>query len=560
MVSSRMVDRRAALTNLLGVAGAMLSDVSSVANEVRNAGASVTADSRGPRRSFLIDAETFQHYVQYFNGMVPEEVINHIPDAHAWAWMRDNIPYFSCPDKQLEETYYYRWWAYRKSIKQTPKGFIVTEFLKPVQHATQYNAISCAFGHHLAEGRWIHDRRIMDDYITFWLKSGEDGGLQARFHQFSGWASAAVYERWLVTGDTKFLLSMFDALALDYRTWQHDRQLENGLFWQADVADGMEESISGGRKLRNIRPTINSYMYGNANALSAIATLAGNAELASEYSSKASGLRRLVQEKLWNPKAGFFETWLETGRFADVREQIGFTPWYFGLPEGERRYEIAWRQLMDPEVFYAPYGLTTAEQRDPRFEIAFTGDDCQWNGPAWPFSTSITLRALANVLNNYDQDVVSKADYFSALIIYAQSQMLLLPDGRRISWIDENLDPFTGEWLARERKISEGTFYGRGDHYNHSTFADLIITGLVGLRPQPGDTVQVNPLLPSRKWDWFCLDNVLYKDHLLTLVWDRTGDKFGKGAGLRVFADGIQIAEGKELAPVRGQLTRSQCC
>lgn len=38
----------------------------------------------------------------------------------------------------------------------------------------------------------------------------------------------------------------------------------------------MEESISGGRKVRNVRPTINSYMYGNAKAIAAIATMDGN--------------------------------------------------------------------------------------------------------------------------------------------------------------------------------------------------------------------------------------------------------------------------------------------
>jgi len=43
--------------------------------------------------------------------------------------------------------------------------------------------------------------------------------------------------------------------------------LTNGLFWQYDVRDGMEESISGSRTNKNLRPTINSYMFGNAGRL-----------------------------------------------------------------------------------------------------------------------------------------------------------------------------------------------------------------------------------------------------------------------------------------------------
>ena len=232
--------------------------------------------------------------------MVDEAVVNYIPNAGAWAWMKDNVPFFACPDKEVEEIYYYRWWAFRKHIKKTPAGFVITEFLKPVGHATEYNAISCALGHHIAEGRWLHDPQYLDAYIRFWLRSGANGGLQPRFHQFSGWAAAALYERWLVDGNRSFLLSLLDPLILDYRAWERERLLDSGLFWQRDVSDGMEESISGGRKVRNVRPTINSYMYGNAKAIAAVAALDGKAATAREYSEKAARLKQLVEERLWD--------------------------------------------------------------------------------------------------------------------------------------------------------------------------------------------------------------------------------------------------------------------
>ena len=67
--------------------------------------------------------------------------------------MTEQIPLFACPDSAMEEMYYYRWWTFRKHIKETPLGYIITEFLKPVKHAAEYNALSCAFGHHVAEVR-----------------------------------------------------------------------------------------------------------------------------------------------------------------------------------------------------------------------------------------------------------------------------------------------------------------------------------------------------------------------------------------------------------------------
>jgi hypothetical protein len=423
-----------------------------------------------------------------------------------------------------------------------------------VRHATDYNAISCALGHHIAEGRWVRDPRFLDEYLAFWLRSGPAGGLQRQFHQYSHWTAAAVYERYLADGRKDALLALLDALLADYAAWEKERLLPSGLFWQYDVRDGMEESISGGRRAKNARPTINSYMYGNAQAIARIARLAGRGDLAREYEGKAAALKSLVEEKLWNPRDGFFEPLQETGSPAGVRELIGYTPWLFDLPTPRRGFEVAWRQLMDPKGFHAPFGPTTAEQRHPGFVIAESGDDCQWNGPSWPFATTVTLKALANVLNDYPQADISRADYFRTLLIYARSHRLTLPDGRIIAFVDENLNPFTGEWHARARKIKKGTFDGRGDHYNHSGFADLIITGLVGLRPRADDTVEVNPLLPAGMWDWFCLDGVPYHGRSLAILWDRDGRRFRRGAGLRLFADGRLIARAAGLRRITGRL------
>jgi len=486
--------------------------------------------------------------------MAEEAVVNYIPDARAWDWMRDNIPLFTCPDPDVERTYYYRWWSFRKHLKRTPAGFVITEFLRPVRHATDYNAISCALGHHVNEGRWLKDRRFLDQYLRFWLTSGQNGGLQRHLHQYSGWVAAAVYDRWLADGNAEFAVSLLDSLVLDYHAWERQRLPSNGLFWQYDVRDGMEESASGSRTEKNARPTINSYMYGNARAIARLAAMSGKDWLAREYDGKAEALRKLVEDLLWDREPKFFKTRLASGKLAEVREQIGYTPWCFNLPQEGRGYEEAWKQLLDPRGFYAPHGPTTVEQRHPAFRVAETGDDCQWNGPSWPFSTTVTLKALANVLNGYRQNFIGAEDYFRTFLIYTRSHSLRLPGGTRIPWIDENLNPFTGEWQARSMKIRKGKFEGRGDHYNHSGYCDLVITGVAGLRPRSDNVVEVNPLVPEKTWDWFCLDNLPYHGRTLTVMWDRTGRKFGHGAGLRVLADGREIARARGLARLTGRL------
>ncbi|MEX2092321.1 MAG: hypothetical protein WD971_06570, partial [Pirellulales bacterium] len=217
----------------------------------------------------------YEHYVEEFNADDAETVATLVPNRRAWEWISENAPLFDCPDKKLEQIYYYRWWTFRKHIRETPYGLVLTEFLTPVGHAGPFNTISCALGHHLAEGRWLRDGRLLDDYTRFWFRSGENGGPATHFHRFSSWAAAAIYDRYLVTGDRDFTVGLLDDLISDYATWEAERGRSDGLFWQYDVRDGMEESISGRRTAKNSRPTINSYMAANAQAIAAIATLAG---------------------------------------------------------------------------------------------------------------------------------------------------------------------------------------------------------------------------------------------------------------------------------------------
>jgi predicted GH43/DUF377 family glycosyl hydrolase len=64
----------------------------------------------------------------------------------------------------------------------------------------------------------------------------------------------------------------------------------------------------------------------------------------------------------------------------------------------------------------------------------------------------------------------------------------------------------------------------------------------VGLRPQADQTVVACPLVPEGAWDYFCLDGVRYHGRWLTILWDKTGERYHRGRGLRIFVDGRQVA------------------
>ncbi|MBI4325685.1 MAG: hypothetical protein HY674_10535 [Chloroflexi bacterium] len=137
----------------------------------------------------VLKADSFAHYAVSFNKNDRELYLQHIPNAAAWDWIRQNVPLFECPDKDIEEIYYFRWWTFRKHLKQTPDGFIVTEFLPAVGWAGKHNSINCAAGHHFREGRWLSDPRYLDDYALFWFRKGGN----ARSYSF--WAADSIWAR-----------------------------------------------------------------------------------------------------------------------------------------------------------------------------------------------------------------------------------------------------------------------------------------------------------------------------------------------------------------------------
>ena len=507
----------------------------------------------------ILKYDDFAHYAEHFNTMEDENIVTTIPNAQASEWMRQNIPLFDCPQENFREMYYYRWWTLRKHIKRTPVGYGMTEFLVQRSYADRYNLIACAIGHHVMESRWLRDTTYLHQILRTWYY-GNDGQAMTKMNKFSSWNPAAVYEMWKVQGDTPFMLGLKPRLEEEYTRWEQTNRLPSGLYWQGDVQDGMEESISGGRKKQYARPTINSYMFGNAKALAAMNQMAGEAAKAAQYEQKADTLRQLIESKLWNESQQFFET-LRGDSSANVREAIGYIPWYFDLPEAGSKYDVAWQQLTDEKGFSAPYGLTTAERRHPEFRSHGVGK-CEWDGAIWPFATSQTLTALGNWLNKgdganeaygaygahraYETNKPHRTNrphktnklFFQQMQLYVESQ-----HHRGRPYIGEYLDETNGAWLMGDRE--------RSRYYNHSTFNDLIITGICGLRPQADGSIVVNPLVPQGQWDYFCLDGINYRGHVLTIVWDKDGQRYHQGTGLTLLVDGKVAAHRKDL----GKLT-----
>lgn len=484
-------------------------------------------------------------------------------DNRDFAWFEKNIPFLDTPDAELNTTYYYRWELITKHLTygSPTTGYMWTEFINRPFWSGAYGAIACPAGHQFYDIRWMHNPRFTRDYLRYWFRTP---GAQPR--RYSAWMADSAWATHLVHPSKEFIVDLRPDLEANLTAWAKKSYVrDTGLYWQVGHDDGMEFNIAS-RQTKNIlsgapsyRPSFNSYMYADAMALSKIAALAGDTAKAQRYLLNALTLKQQVQKQLWDPKREFFlakfrddeedqegnkikkNTLIyETGKFAGSkhgREEAGYVPWAFRLPDAG--YEAAWKFLMDPEYFYADFGPTTVERNDPLFLLQKSC--CWWSGQSWPFATTQTLKGLANLLQHYKQEHISRDDYYKLLSIYSRSHR---KNGR--PYIAEALHPDTGKWDHHD-------FYYRSEHYFHSGFVDLIVTGLAGLIVEDSDTLTVDPLAPQ-SWDYFALDEIPYRGHRLAIVWDKTGKRYQKGPGLHLFVNGKKMASSPKLAKITAKL------
>jgi len=477
-------------------------------------------------------------------------------DNRDWDWYAAKIPFFESPDSAIDATYYYRWELVTKHLTYgSPEtGYTFTEFINRPFWSGAYGSISCPLGHQLDEVRWLKDRGVIEDFAHYWF---ETPGAQPR--SYSNWYGTAVWATFLVLGDTGLLRAVYPHMQAQYRGWVAEHWDSAAAMFRWDgMHDGMETNINSRQTAdpfaggEGYRPTLNSYLYGDEVAIARTAALLGDSAAARAFAERATALKRRVEQQLWDPARHFFfhrfahdepggiaagTLTYQTGPYAGNphgREEIGFVPWQFELPDSG--YEAAWQYLMDTAYFFAPYGPTTVERHDPQFSIS--PNCCVWSGNSWPYATTQTLVALANLLNDYHQSYVTKADYLRLLRVYTSTQRL-----RGRPFIAEAANPDNGSWDGHN------SFY-HSEHYFHSGYVDPIITGLVGLRPRADSLLEVNPLAPD-DWAYFALDNVSYHGHLVSVVWDRDGRRYHRGAGLTLLVDSRAVAN----APRLGRLT-----
>lgn len=427
-------------------------------------------------------------------------------------WLRD--------DRYLKSYVDYFMRGSASRLNQRENGNFLTWLSRPESHhfsSWMINGVEAFLKVH-PDKNWLHEmlpamekhQQVWDSLFRVKAPGAKTDGMYKILDLYDGMEFSLSAVLGLIESKGAYSLYTKDSWRKYYLGWETTGNAE-----RSAQARAFPKAFRGGYPdFYLVRPSINSYAYGNMQSLANLykidAAFQGNESKAVEYQAKATRIRQQTLNVLWSKKDNFFNTYSagdnEFGARdyeARVRESVGYTPWYFEMiPAGQYQdYSKSWEMLSSRKGFYNTAGMTTAEQQHPYYnEQAYA-----WNGRGWPFENSIVYKGYANYLRDYKK-ISSPAE---KEVLYDYIDKLAKMHGSDALNI--------GEWYIP----STGKKFGGESDYFHSTFPDIIIEDLLGFQAMHGDQFSIKPLLPEHQWDYFYLGNIRYHGHDIDIIWKR---------------------------------------
>ena len=480
-----------------------------------------------------------------------------IKQYYGKTFLRENIPYVDIPDANIQNLYYYRWSTLQRHLRYTTAGtgYILTEFVQPVWYAKAFGTIDAAAGHQIDEARWLRSQFYSDDYIQVYTRGPGDST------QYSHWIQDAAYRKSQADGNTQILAYQLNDMIRMWNLWEYTKDQSSGLYYFQPVWDAQERSLPGYvhpdesasdpyyNGPDTYRPSVNAYMVANARAIVNVASQAGKTDIATNFTNIANTLEDAMMTHLWDPVQEFFVDVIRPDNpnldKIDGREEVGLYPFRFGIGLDKQYAVPSIEQLFDTQGFYAPYGPTTLEIRNQYYTDEVPGC-CWWQGQSWPFSTAHVLKSMA-AIHRADNTSVTAEQYYDIFSLYTKTQT---KDG----------NPYIAESHFPKKDAWSGDSWNHSEHYDHSTFNDDVITGLLGIVPQSDNSLQINPIVPEN-WTYYAIENLAYHGHLISYFYDVDGTRYNLGKGLTVFVDGQTVYQNlspNAVIPIPAAITESE--
>jgi hypothetical protein len=449
-------------------------------------------------------------------------------------WWAENIPYIDVPEPAIKKNIYYRWWLMRFNSFDGDLPGQTYQFPTSTEGVLGYNnSIVLTQPMHMDDLKYL--RNPMYAYGN-WLNVGtvsrngrymDNPGDPANWsNSYTQYISEAGWRAYQIHGGQPAMLANFARYAeqdvkgqLSFYDHDNDGVIEYD--WGA-LTGNDADAVSFHWRSGWLDRAEGAYVYSNAMAAVQAYQAIGNTAKANEMQTIADRVRNGIITQLWNPNRQMLEhRHVSTNEHVPWKEINNFYPYAVGLMPNTDQYKQALRLFDDPAE-YPIYPFYTANQRDKA--ASGTGSN--------NFSTinsTVQFRLLGSVLRNYPNQWMNSEWYKKLLYWNVWAQYI----GGNTSWPDAN--EFWANWNG------SSITYRSWIHHNILGSSNwTVIEDVAGLRPRNDAQIELWPI--NINWSHFAINNLRYRGHDLSIVWDDPADGVtrysGVPQGYSVYIDG----------------------
>ena len=262
---------------------------------------------------------------------------------------------------------------------------------------------------------------------------------------------------------------------------EEDGRLEVGLTCSYET-----EEAKWGAPVSNRRTEVATFYGLNYYAFHKIYMILGDKKKADCCLNKYTGIKNAIVKYMWNEKESFFLELTEYFQQIEEVKQIGGMLCLLLVdPENSQGFLD---NLVDDKSFNQKYGIASTSKDSfgyfPNNTVNGTrAHTCMWNGPTWPFSSSLALLAVGSFIKRMkNTGLKDKYIHYFKDEFEKYTSLHFLSGNMENPRIVEHYDCETGIPLSGQ------------DDYNHSCYIDIFIRHVCGLDIDDNGCINFSPL------------------------------------------------------------------